>query len=313
MSAADKHVPVLGDTCMELLAPALDGPALLFDATLGMGGHTEAALTRFPELRVVGIDRDPEAIRLASERLAPFGDRFTAEHAEYDMIDEIAEKHGRPNAILMDLGVSSLQLDDASRGFAYSQNAPLDMRMDTSQGRTAAELIAESSHGELARIISHYGEEKFASRIASRIVEHPTRASLTTAELAELVKSAIPAAARRTGGNPAKRTFQALRIAVNDELGILERAIPRAMAVLQVGGRLVVESYHSLEDRIVKRAMQGMSASTTPIGVPIQMDSPPFRLLTKRAIQADEAEIAANPRSASVRVRACEKLHEGRR
>ncbi|WP_245993688.1 16S rRNA (cytosine(1402)-N(4))-methyltransferase RsmH [Flaviflexus salsibiostraticola] len=313
MSAADKHVPVLVDTCMELLAPALDGPALLFDATLGMGGHTEAALTRFPELRVVGIDRDPEAIRLASERLAPFGDRFTAEHAEYDMIDEIAEKHGRPNAILMDLGVSSLQLDDASRGFAYSQDAPLDMRMDTSQGRTAAELIAESSHGELARIISHYGEEKFASRIASRIVEHPNRASLTTAELAELVKSAIPAAARRTGGNPAKRTFQALRIAVNDELGILERAIPRAMAVLQVGGRLVVESYHSLEDRIVKRAMQGMSASTTPIGVPIQMDSPPFRLLTKRAIQADEAEIAANPRSASVRVRACEKLHEGRR
>lgn len=313
MSAADKHVPVLVDTCMELLAPALDGPALLFDATLGMGGHTEAALTRFPELRVIGIDRDPEAIRLASQRLAPFGDRFTAEHAEYDMIDEIAEKHGRPNAILMDLGVSSLQLDDASRGFAYSQNAPLDMRMDTSQGRTAAELIAESSHGELARIISHYGEEKFASRIASRIVEHPNRASLTTAELAELVKSAIPAAARRTGGNPAKRTFQALRIAVNDELGILERAIPRAMAVLQVGGRLVVESYHSLEDRIVKRAMQGMSASTTPIGVPIQMDSPPFRLLTKRAIQADEAEIAANPRSASVRVRACEKLHEGRR
>lgn len=313
MSAADKHVPVLVDTCMELLAPALDGPALLFDATLGMGGHTEAALTRFPELRVVGIDRDPEAIRLASERLAPFGDRFTAEHAEYDMIDEIAEKHGRPNAILMDLGVSSLQLDDASRGFAYSQDAPLDMRMDTSQGRTAAELIAESSHGELARIISHYGEEKFASRIASRIVEHPNRASLTTAELAELVKSAIPAAARRTGGNPAKRTFQALRIAVNDELGILERAIPRAMAALEVGGRLVVESYHSLEDRIVKRAMQGMSASTTPIGVPIQMDSPPFRLLTKRAIQADEAEIAANPRSASVRVRACEKLHEGRR
>lgn len=313
MSAADKHVPVLVDTCMELLAPALNGPALLFDATLGMGGHTEAALMRFPELRVVGIDRDPEAIRLASERLAPFGDRFTAEHAEYDMIDEIAEKHGRPNAILMDLGVSSLQLDDASRGFAYSQDAPLDMRMDTSQGRTAAELIAESSHGELARIISHYGEEKFASRIASRIVEHPNRASLTTAELAELVKSAIPAAARRTGGNPAKRTFQALRIAVNDELGILERAIPRAMAALEVGGRLVVESYHSLEDRIVKRAMQGMSASTTPIGVPIQMDSPPFRLLTKRAIQADEAEIAANPRSASVRVRACEKLHEGRR
>ncbi|MBM9433148.1 16S rRNA (cytosine(1402)-N(4))-methyltransferase RsmH [Flaviflexus equikiangi] len=313
MSAADLHIPVLVDTCMELLAPALHGPAILFDATLGMGGHTEAALQRFPELTVVGIDRDPAAIRLASERLAPFGDRFRAEHAEYDAMDDIAKKHGRPNGILMDLGVSSLQLDDASRGFAYSQDAPLDMRMDTSQGRTAADLIAQSTHGELARIISLYGEEKFAGRIATKIVHHPDRAAITTAELAELVKSAIPAAARRTGGNPAKRTFQALRIAVNDELGILERAIPRAMEVLEVGGRLVVESYHSLEDRIVKRAMQGSSTSTTPMGVPVQMDSPPFTLITKRAIQADEAEIAANPRSASVRVRACEKQHEGRR
>lgn len=313
MSAADKHVPVLVDTCMELLAPAIDGPSLLFDATLGMGGHTEAALTRFPDVRVIGIDRDPQAITLASDRLAPFGDRFIAEHAEYDRIDDIAAMYGRPNAILMDLGVSSLQLDDAARGFAYSQDAPLDMRMDTSKGRTASQLISEATHGELARIISLYGEEKFASRIASRIVEHPDRASITTGELAELVKSAIPAAARRTGGNPAKRTFQALRIAVNDELGILERAIPRAMDALEVGGRLVVESYHSLEDRIVKRAMQGGATSTTPIGVPVQMDSPPFRLITTRAIQADEVEIAANPRSASVRVRACEKLHEGRR
>lgn len=313
MSAADLHIPVLVDTCMELLAPALHGPAILFDATLGMGGHTEAALQRFPELTVVGIDRDPAAIRLASERLASFRDRFRAEHAEYDSMDDIAKKHGRPNGILMDLGVSSLQLDDASRGFAYSQDAPLDMRMDTSQGRTAADLIAQSTHGELARIISLYGEEKFAGRIATKIVHHPDRAAITTAELAELVKSAIPAAARRTGGNPAKRTFQALRIAVNDELGILERAIPRAMEVLEVGGRLVVESYHSLEDRIVKRAMQGSSTSTTPMGVPVQMDSPPFTLITKRAIQADEAEIAANPRSASVRVRACEKQHEGRR
>ena len=313
MSAADLYVPVLVETCMELLEPALTGPSLLFDATLGMGGHTEAALTRFPELTVVGIDRDPAAIMLASERLAPFGDRFRAEHAEYDAIDEIADKHGRPDGILMDLGVSSLQLDDASRGFAYSQDAPLDMRMDTSQGRTAAELISDLSHGELARILSVYGEEKFASRVASKIINHPTRAELTTGELADLVKSAIPAAARRTGGNPAKRTFQALRIAVNDEIGILERAIPRAMAVLKVGGRLVVESYHSLEDRIIKRAMLGGSTSNTPMGVPVQMDSPPFNLITKRAIQADAAEIAANPRSASVRVRACEKQHEGRR
>ncbi|WP_054953419.1 16S rRNA (cytosine(1402)-N(4))-methyltransferase RsmH [Flaviflexus massiliensis] len=312
MSAADLHVPVLLDTCMELLAPALTEPSLLIDATLGMGGHTEAALTRFPNLRVVGIDRDPEAIRLASERLAPFGDRFVAEHAEYDQIGRIAEKHGRPQGILMDLGVSSLQLDDASRGFAYAQDAPLDMRMDTSQGPTAQDLISSSTHGELARIISTYGEERFAGKIASKIMNHPDRDHLTTSQLADLVKEAIPAAARRTGGNPAKRTFQALRIAVNDEMAILERALPAAMECLDVGGRLVVESYHSLEDRIVKRAMTEGATSSTPIGVPVDLDTPPFTLITKKAIQADAAEIARNPRSASVRVRACEKTSKGR-
>lgn len=312
MSAADLHVPVLLDTCMELLAPALIEPSLLIDATLGMGGHTEAALTRFPNVRVVGIDRDPEAIRLASERLAPFGDRFVAEHAEYDQIGQIAEKHGSPQGILMDLGVSSLQLDDASRGFAYAQDAPLDMRMDTSQGPTAQDLISSSTHGELARIISTYGEERFAGKIASKIVNHPDRDHLTTSQLADLVKEAIPAAARRTGGNPAKRTFQALRIAVNDEMAILERALPAAMECLDVGGRLVVESYHSLEDRIVKRAMTEGATSSTPIGVPVDLDTPPFTLITKKAIQADAAEIARNPRSASVRVRACEKTSKGR-
>ena len=313
MSAADLHVPVLLDTCMELLAPALGEPSILIDATLGMGGHTEAALTRFPNVRVVGIDRDPEAIRLASERLAPFGDRFTAEHAEYDAIGEIAAKHGAPMGIHMDLGVSSLQLDDASRGLAYAQDAPLDMRMDTSKGRTAQDLISNSTHGELARIISVYGEERFSGKIASKIVNHPDRHSMTTSQLADLVKEAIPAAARRTGGNPAKRTFQALRIAVNDEMTILERAIPAALDSLAEGGRLVVESYHSLEDRIVKRAMQDASTSSTPIGVPVDLDKPPFTLITHKAIQADAAEIARNPRSASVRVRACEKLSEGRR
>lgn len=313
MSAADLHVPVLLDTCMDLLAPALSESSLFIDATLGMGGHTEAALTRFPHIRAVGIDRDPAAIALASERLAPFRDRFTAEHVEYDSMDEVVAKHGKPMGILMDLGVSSLQLDDASRGFAYAQDAPLDMRMDTSQGQTAQELISTSSHGELARIISVYGEERFAGKIASKIMNHPDRHNLTTSQLADLVKEAIPAAARRTGGNPAKRTFQALRIAVNDEMVILERAIPMAMDCLEVGGRLVVESYHSLEDRIVKKAMQAGSTSSTPLDLPVDIDKPPFKLLTPKAIQADDKERLANPRSASVRVRACEKLSEGRR
>lgn len=304
MKAEDLHVPVLLEACLDLLAPALADGGLVIDCTLGMGGHTNGILSRFDNVTVIGIDRDPNAIRLASERLAPFGDRFHAVQTEYDKVGEVAAEFGAPQGILMDLGVSSLQLDQADRGFAYAQDGPLDMRMGES-GMTAAELIENATHGELTRILATYGEEKFASRIAARILDHRDE-SLTTSRLAEIVKDAIPAAARRTGGNPAKRTFQALRIAVNDELGILERTMPAALEALAPGGRLVVESYHSLEDRIVKRAMAVASTSPTPIGLPIPPKPAPFTLVTK-VISADNDEIEHNPRSASVKVRAIEK------
>ena len=291
--ASERHVPVLLAECLDMLAPAIEGPgAVLVDGTLGMGGHTEGALDRFPELTVIGIDRDPQAIALASERLERFGDRFRAVHTTYDRIDEaVAEQCGsgaRIDGVLMDLGVSSLQLDEAERGFAYSKDAPLDMRMDATSGPSAADLLATASEGELIRILRTYGEEKFAPRMA------------------------IPAPARRTGGNPAKRTFQALRVAVNDELTILERALPRALASLRVGGRLVVESYQSLEDRIVKDVLRRGSTSSAPPGLPIIPDdmAPSLRLLTKGANKADQAEQDHNPRSASVRLRGAELISE---
>ena len=246
--ASERHVPVLLAECLDMLAPAIEGPgAVLVDGTLGMGGHTEGALDRFPELTVIGIDRDPQAIALASERLERFGDRFRAVHTTYDRIDEaVAEQCGpgaRIDGVLMDLGVSSLQLDEAERGFAYSKDAPLDMRMDATSGPSAADLLATASEGELIRILRTYGEEKFAPRIARLIIRRRDDAPITrTGELVDIIRAAIPAPARRTGGNPAKRTFQALRVAVNDELTILERALPRALASLRVGGRLVVES-----------------------------------------------------------------------
>lgn len=309
------HMPVLLETCLDLLEPAftVTNPVLI-DCTLGMGGHSEAFLQRFPQLRVVGIDRDPTAIELATARLRPYADRFTAVHTTYDHVDEVAQEFrtdGAVDAILMDLGVSSLQLDDDDRGFSYSNDAPLDMRMDTSTGQTAAQLIATASVRELTSIISRYGEEKFANRIAQAIDRRRQSTPITrTGELADIVKDAIPAAARRTGGNPSKRTFQALRIAVNNELGVLETAIPKAIESIRVGGRLAVESYQSLEDRIVKDAMRVGLQSTTPPGLPVELeDHKPFlRDLTRGAIKADEAGIAHNPRSASVRLRAVERV-----
>ncbi|WP_152192076.1 16S rRNA (cytosine(1402)-N(4))-methyltransferase RsmH [Georgenia satyanarayanai] len=312
-SAAERHVPVLAARCLDLLAPALDRPgAVLVDTTLGMGGHSELALQRFPEARVVGIDRDPQAIALAGGRLAPFGDRFTAVHAVYDDIDRVAADHapGGVDGILMDLGVSSLQLDEADRGFAYAQDAPLDMRMDPTRGISAAELLATAPVGELRRILRDYGEERFAGRVASSIVRRREQQPiLRTGELVDLVRASIPAATRRTGGNPAKRTFQALRIAVNDELAVLERTLPRALESLAVGGRIVVMSYHSLEDRAVKRALARGATSSAPPDFPVEPEThrPYLRLLTRGAEEADEAERAANPRATSVRLRAAER------
>ncbi len=213
----------------------------------------------------------------------------------------------------MDLGVSSLQLDEADRGFAYSKDAPLDMRMDATNGQSAADLLATASEGELIRILRTYGEEKFAPRIARLIIRRRDDAPITrTGELVDIIREAIPAPARRTGGNPAKRTFQALRVAVNDELTILERALPRALSSLRVGGRLVVESYQSLEDRIVKDVLRRGSTSAAPPGLPIIPDemAPSLRLLTKGANKADQAEQDHNPRSASVRLRGAELIRE---
>jgi len=320
MTTPARHVPVLVQRCLDLLAPAVEASgAVLIDATLGLGGHAEAALRRFDQLHLVGIDRDPQALALATERLAPFGDRFTPVHARYDEIGTVAAehgRHGRVHGILFDLGVSSLQLDEVGRGFSYAHDAPLDMRMDPTTGRTAAELLAEADERELRHILSVYGEERFAGRIAAAVVRRRKTAPLVrTGELAELVRENIPHAARRTGGNPAKRTFQALRIAVNAELEALELALPAALAALAVGGRIVVESYQSLEDRMVKRALVAGATSSAPEGLvlPLPEHEPYLQLLTRGAEEAGAAEREVNPRAASVRLRAAMRIREGSR
>jgi 16S rRNA (cytosine1402-N4)-methyltransferase len=308
------HVPVLLDRVVSLLAPALDHEgAVMVDATLGLGGHTEAVLTRCAPARVIGIDRDPEALRRAGERLAPFGDRFTAVHAVYDEIPEVLQEQGlaEVDAVLFDLGVSSMQLDVTERGFAYREDAPLDMRMDGTTGQTAADVLNTYPEAELARVLREYGEEKFARRIAGAVVRERAREPFTTsARLVELLYAEIPAPARRTGGHPAKRTFQALRMEVNDELAVLRRALPAAVDAIAVGGRVVVESYHSLEDRLVKQTFTAATRSEVPPDlpfVPAGME-PAFRLVTRGAEQATPAEIEDNPRAASVRLRAVERV-----
>ena len=313
------HVPVLLDRVVALLQPALDHEgAVLVDATLGLGGHSEAVLTRCELAHVVGIDRDPEALRLAGERLAPFGDRFTGVHATYDAIPEVLRRLGLAHAdgVLFDLGVSSMQLDVADRGFAYREDAPLDMRMDPTAGQTAADVLNTYPQSELARLLREYGEERFAPRIAAAIVRERAREPFSTsARLVELLYDQIPAPARRTGGHPAKRTFQALRIEVNDELGVLRRAIPAAIDSLAVGGRVVVESYHSLEDRIVKRAFAAATKVDVPPDLPfVPADrEPALRLVTRGAERAEDDEIGQNPRAASVRLRAVERIRPSNR
>ncbi len=302
------------DRVLALLAPALQVPgAVLVDATLGLGGHAEQALESFPTMHLIGLDRDPTALELSAQRLAPFAERTTLVHAVYDEIPQVLARHGFVNVqgILFDLGVSSMQLDETDRGFAYSVDAPLDMRMDTTQELTAEIVVNTYPASDLARVLRQYGEEKFATRIAANIVARREEAPLTSsAELVELVRSSIPAAARRTGGNPAKRTFQALRIEVNGELQALERAIPAALESLSIDGRIVVMSYQSLEDRIVKHALAAGATSTAPQGLPVEPASmrPWLRLLSRGAMTPDEDELQANPRSASVRVRAAQKV-----
>jgi 16S rRNA (cytosine1402-N4)-methyltransferase len=311
------HVPVLLDRVVALLAPALereDGrTTVLVDCTLGLGGHSEAVLTRLPACRVVGIDRDLQALALAGERLAPFGDRFTGVHAVYDEIPEVLQELGLAeiDAVLFDLGVSSMQLDRRERGFAYAEDAPLDMRMDGSTGPTAADVLNTYSVAELTRVLRDYGEEKFARKIAQAVVRRRESEPFTTSgPLVELLYAEIPAPARRTGGHPAKRTFQALRMEVNDELAVLRRALPAAIDAIGVGGRVVVESYHSLEDRLVKQAFTAVTRSEVPPDLPFvpEGSEPALRLVTRGSEQADADEIAENPRAASVRLRAVERV-----
>ncbi len=315
--AAARHVPVLRDRCVALLAPALGEPgAVVVDATLGMGGHSEALLEGCPQTRLVGIDRDPQAIEMAGLRLAAYGDRVTLVHAVYDRIEEVLAGLGlqQVHGVLLDLGVSSLQLDQTDRGFAYSHDAPLDMRMDPSTGSTAAEVLNSYPVSELARILRTYGEERFARRIAEAVVrEREANPFTTSARLVDLVRACVPAATRRTGGNPAKRTFQALRIEVNGELDALERALPAAVRALAVGGRIVVMSYHSLEDRLSKQLLAELTRSTAPVDLPVELPehAPYFRLLTRGGETATAQEMEQNPRAGSVRLRAAERVRPG--
>jgi len=307
------HQPVLLQRCLDLFAPALELPgAICVDITLGMGGHSEALLTRFPELTLIGIDRDPAALKIAGERLAKFSDRTHLVSATYDQLSEVLHELNieKVQGVLGDLGVSSLQLDEVSRGFAYSRESGLDMRMNPLEDLTAEVIVNEYSAPEIIRILREYGEERFAPRIASAILRERAIGRLTSSsQLVDIVRDAIPAATRRTGGNPAKRTFQALRIAVNDELGILERAVPQSLRVLEVGGRVVMMAYHSLEDRIVKRYFMAAVASDTPLDLPVDMPSlaAKFRLISKGESPSDD-EILENPRAASARLRAVERV-----
>lgn len=311
--SAPHHEPVMKDRVLTLLAPALADDAVLIDATVGLGGHSEAALQRFPRLRVIGLDRDPQALALSQERLSAYGDRVTLVHAVYDEIPEVLERLGIPNVqgVLFDLGVSSMQLDLVERGFAYSVDAPLDMRMDSTTGITAAEVLNTYSAPDLARILRDYGDERFAKRIADRVARERVQQPFdTSARLVDIIRESIPAPARRTGGNPAKRTFQALRIEVNGELDALRGAIPAALDSLSVGGRIVVMAYQSLEDKIVKSALAEGARVDVPEGLPfIPEDRQPWlRLVTRGSEKASDAEISDNSRAASVRVRCAEVL-----
>ena len=303
------------DRCVELLAPAIEKSEnpVVIDGTLGLGGHTEALLERFENLTVIGIDRDEIALGRATERLTPYSDRLKTAHCVFDEISAVAKSFGfsHINGALFDLGVSSIQLDESERGFSYSQDAPLDMRMDRSQGITASEIVNTYEPGKLVHILRTYGEEKFATRIVENIVKARAKAPLnSTTELATLVKESIPAATRRTGGNPAKRTFQALRIEANDELGAISRALPDALDLLMVGGRLVVMSFQSLEDRIVKEIFAEASTSKSPRNLPIELPeyAAKFSLVFRSSQTPSEEELTSNPRSASVRLRAIERV-----
>jgi 16S rRNA (cytosine1402-N4)-methyltransferase len=310
------HKPVLLERCIELLGEALNNDsAILVDGTLGLGGHSEAFLQRFPKLTLVGIDRDENALKLAGERLAPFADRIHLVQAVYSEIPEVLEELGLnlADAVLLDLGVSSMQLDERDRGFAYSFDAPLDMRMDKSADLTAAEVLNEYAEADLAGIFKNYGEERYAKPIAKQIVKvRSSQPFVNSKQLTEIIAKIVPFIPGKSSGHPAKRVFQALRIEVNSELEILEETIPAVIDSLRIGGRVLVLSYQSLEDRIVKQALAAASTSSAPIELPIELaeHAPVLRLVVRGAEKASEEEIQENPRSASVRLRAAEKIRK---
>ncbi|NAZ88152.1 16S rRNA (cytosine(1402)-N(4))-methyltransferase RsmH [Kineococcus indalonis] len=312
-AVAARHAPVMLRRCTEVLSPALARPgAVSVDATLGMGGHAAELLRLHPQLRLVGIDRDPQALELAGRRLAGFGERVTLVHAVHDALPDVLDDLGLPvvDAVFFDLGVSSLQLDEVERGFSYARDAPLDMRMDPGAPTTAADVLNTYPHAELARVLREYGEERFAGRIAAAVVRERAAEPFTgSARLVDLVRANVPAATRRTGGNPAKRTFQALRIEVNDELRVVERALPAAFERLADDGRLAVLTFHSLEDRIAKNVLRGFTESSAPPDLPfLPPGSGPRAELLARGEAAGEEELAVNPRAASARLRAVRRL-----
>ncbi len=316
-TAQHHHTPVLLHRISELLEPAISVPgALLVDATLGLGGHAAHLLATHPQLRLIGLDRDPNALTMAATRLSEFSSRITLVHTVYDGIAEALQqaglgRGGLVHGVLFDLGVSSMQLDATDRGFAYAKDAPLDMRMDPTTGITAAEVLNTYPHGQLARVLSIYGEERFAGRIASEVLRQREREPFTTsARLVEAIYASVPAATRRTGGHPAKRTFQALRIEVNDELDALRAALPAALDALAVGGRMAVMSYQSLEDRVTKQELAPRLRSRTPQDLPVELpgQGAELRSLTRGAERATEAEIDDNPRAAPVRLRAVQRI-----
>jgi 16S rRNA (cytosine1402-N4)-methyltransferase len=320
---AELHIPVMLTEVVALLAPALQAPltdqagqcdCVLVDCTLGLGGHAHALLTACPEAQLIGLDRDPQALALAGDRLAEFSDRITLVEAGFDELPQVLSRLRRPKVqgILLDLGVSSLQIDDLERGFAYAHDAPLDMRMGPQQ-LTAAQVLNTYSKADLARILRTYGEERFADRIAGRIVAEREREPFSTsARLVRLLYDTVPAASRRSGGHPAKRTFQALRIEVNGELAALESVLPQAIAALAVHGRIAVLAYHSLEDRLVKQILGLVARDQAPRDIPVVPAElrPQLRLLTRGAMRPSAAEIVRNPRAASARLRAAERIAE---
>ncbi len=329
VSARSGHVPVFLDRTIELLRPVVEAAGsegrrpVIVDGTLGLGGHASHLLAEFDELRVVGVDRDPQALEIATRRLTAYRDRFTPLHARFDDFEAVldslpadaADRAGPAvDGVLLDFGVSSMQLDVADRGFAYSVDAPLDMRMDPSTGPTAADILATYERNDLARIFRVYGEERFARQIASAIVRRRESDPLeTSAQLVELLYDTIPHGARRTGGHPGKRVFQALRIEVNSELEAVENAVPGYLDLLRVDGRAVFMAYQSLEDKVVKREISTRTASRTPAGLPVELPGhgPEFESVTRGAEKALQSEIDHNPRSASVRVR-CVRRIDGR-